>query len=525
MKKSLKSKILAFSIVGLLSFNMFQGIQICPATVGATQTIEELEVLKDENKKKIAELQDEILKAQEQYENISKDENAKLSYQNALNEKIELQNQNIEYVMTQIDQIDADIDENRLNIADLEAKIIIQNADIEESIELFKQRIRTSYMSGSANLAAVFTGSSDFYDMLAKMELVSRVAEHDDKLINTLKEQLEELERLNIALDDRQKQLDASLSDASTKKDELSSILSELENDYNITQSEIEKLNFSKEEIAQHIANRQAAIAEQEKEHDELLAEIAAVQEAMRQESIRVSLSESVSVSESISVSVEESKQVSISESVAESKRVSQSIEESKAESRRQEEESRKPVVTQAPPSTQAPVQTAAPVTAAPVTTAPPPVTTAPPSTSSGFAWPVPGFEGMLSSSYGYRDFDSSNHKGIDISGGGIAGAAIVAADSGVVVSTCNSCTHNYSKYSSCGCGGGYGNYVTIAHNDGTYSTLYGHCSSVIVTPGQSVTKGQTIAYVGTTGYSTGNHLHFEVHKNGVITDPMSYYK
>ena len=77
-------------------------------------------------------------------------------------------------------------------------------------------------------------------------------------------------------------------------------------------------------------------------------------------------------------------------------------------------------------------------------------------------------------------------------------------------------------KNYSCGCGGGYGNYVTIAHSDGTYSSLYAHCESICVSSGQYVTQGQTIGYVGTTGYSTGNHLHFEVHKNGNTVDPLS---
>ncbi|HOR22179.1 MAG TPA: M23 family metallopeptidase, partial [Ruminococcus sp.] len=113
-------------------------------------------------------------------------------------------------------------------------------------------------------------------------------------------------------------------------------------------------------------------------------------------------------------------------------------------------------------------------------------------------------------------------HGGIDISDGGIMGAAVTAAKDGTVVTMNNSCTHNYAKNESCQCGGGYGNYVVISH-DGTYSTLYGHLTSACVSVGDYVTAGQTIGYAGSTGWSTGAHLHFEVRVGGVQSDPLGY--
>jgi murein DD-endopeptidase MepM/ murein hydrolase activator NlpD len=70
----------------------------------------------------------------------------------------------------------------------------------------------------------------------------------------------------------------------------------------------------------------------------------------------------------------------------------------------------------------------------------------------------------------------------------------------------------------------GYGFYVRTQHN-GTYSTLYGHCSVLNVKTGQTVKQGQKIAEVGSTGHSTGPHLHFEVIKNGVRVDALNYFK
>jgi|ERR1041385_8750593 hypothetical protein len=70
----------------------------------------------------------------------------------------------------------------------------------------------------------------------------------------------------------------------------------------------------------------------------------------------------------------------------------------------------------------------------------------------------------------------------------------------------------------------GYGNHVVIDHGFG-YETLYGHMVKFIVTPGQKVTRGQIIGYVGTTGLSTAPHCHYEVHKNGELMNPVNYYR
>jgi murein DD-endopeptidase MepM/ murein hydrolase activator NlpD len=97
-------------------------------------------------------------------------------------------------------------------------------------------------------------------------------------------------------------------------------------------------------------------------------------------------------------------------------------------------------------------------------------------------------------------------HEGIDIGVG--YGTPIHAAAGGVVIY--------------CGWEEGYGNMTLINHGGGL-STLYGHQSSIIVSAGQSVAQGQVIGYVGSTGKSTGCHLHFEVRVNGNPVDPLGY--
>lgn len=132
--------------------------------------------------------------------------------------------------------------------------------------------------------------------------------------------------------------------------------------------------------------------------------------------------------------------------------------------------------------------------------------------TGSGkFVWPCPAST-RITSKYGYRIHPvyktKKFHAGIDIGAG--YGSAIVAAESGTVI------TATY--------GSGYGKYVVVSHGSGI-TTLYAHCSSLLVNVGDKVTRGQTIAKVGSTGVSTGNHLHFEVRISGATTDPLTYVK
>lgn len=141
------------------------------------------------------------------------------------------------------------------------------------------------------------------------------------------------------------------------------------------------------------------------------------------------------------------------------------------------------------------------------------------------FLWPTPTIS-RISSPFGPRW--GRYHNGIDISNG-TYGAKVVAIADGVVTTYSNNCKHNYGKKPlyNC-CGNGYGNYITINHGtkDGnTYVAYYAHLGSITVSPGQTVKKGQIVGYVGSTGRSTGAHLHFGIAVNGAWKNPMSFYK
>ncbi len=124
------------------------------------------------------------------------------------------------------------------------------------------------------------------------------------------------------------------------------------------------------------------------------------------------------------------------------------------------------------------------------------------------YIWPMQGYRNVTSRWGGRR-----GHKGIDISGPGIYGAPIVAVADGVVIKANSS-----DKW-----GSGWGYHVMVDHGD-KYATQYAHCSSVVVSPGQNVKAGQVIGYVGSTGHSTGPHLHFETWKNGTRYNPADEF-
>lgn len=126
----------------------------------------------------------------------------------------------------------------------------------------------------------------------------------------------------------------------------------------------------------------------------------------------------------------------------------------------------------------------------------------------NGIYFSVAPVSGRISSRYGANEsIRDHTHKGLDIAASN--GTPIIAPSDGVVT---------YAQYNS----GGYGNLVKISHGNNV-ETYYGHCSKLYVKVGQTVKAGDTIAAVGSTGRSTGNHLHFEIRLNGNQVNPQSY--
>ena len=137
----------------------------------------------------------------------------------------------------------------------------------------------------------------------------------------------------------------------------------------------------------------------------------------------------------------------------------------------------------------------------------------------AGWTWPIPGCYTITGGFGEGRSYES--HGGTDIAAS--IGTPIYAANSGTVIDTSNDCSHSSAGVGACNHGGGYGNHVWIQHDNG-YQTIYGHMINTAVSTGEYVSKGQLIGYSGSTGWSTGPHLHFELRINGVRSNPMALF-
>lgn len=473
MKKlSILKKSLSFLTCSALSFALVTGYNNVPsgkksAAEASAKSLNEIQAERDANNEKIAELENQIAELQGNASN-------KKAYQETLTEQIELMRDNIALINTELEAISSDIEATETNISNLDNEIAAQEKEIDESVELFKERLFNMYVSGNDNLASIVIGSSSFYDIMSTIEMANRMAEYDEELINGILDDIDSLEKNKSELETERLTLEMKLESQEKRKEEKEASLSEYDEKMRSTQDEIDRIE-REEQIAQ------GKVADLEKINAEYDAEEKAIYDAIQK-------------------AAEEKKR---QEAAAEAERKRQ---EELANQQQQQQPATGGGNTSNDPDSSG------------TTVDPDPYV--PPQTSGGFIWPAPGFS-YISSPFGARW--GRNHNGIDIGDAGIHGGAAVASQGGTVIAVSSSCTHDYPKNNGgCGCGGNYGNYVLIQH-DGTYSTMYAHLASVNVSVGDYVSQGQVIGYIGCTGFSTGSHLHFEIRVNGYATDPMGY--
>ncbi len=330
---------------------------------------------------------------------------------------------------SQISDLEDEISLKERDIVDTEQLIAAQELEIKDNISIYEDQLRAMYISGNDSIASVLLGSSDFFDMLMRLEMIKRVADYNNELIDHLVEIKDSYESNKLALENMISDLETNILDVETKRTEVEALKSNWD-------SQLSDLN----DLYSQSETQIALLREQQESYEDSKDELDREAEEIEEEIQRII-----------------------------------------------REASRAEYIGDLEPGT--------------------------------FLWPVPGYY-QITSGYGSRW--GTTHRGIDISGSGIRGAEITAANSGVVITVNNSCTHDYGKNSSCGCGGGFGNYCIIDHGGG-YATLYGHAEEIIVEEGQYVTTGDVIGYVGSTGYSTGPHCHFEVRVDGERMDPESF--
>lgn len=460
-------KILTVVVCGILTLNLSLTYSENTEKSVHAKTIAELQQERADNEAAIAELEAELA----EYEADRAEEEA---YQETLSEQIQLMQNNIAIVDEELNRIKSDIYTAESNIEQLNKDIAQQEIDIANNTELFKERLRAMYVTGNDSLASAVIGSTDFYDMLSRVEMVNRIAEHDNELIETLKTQLETLDAQKSALESEKLTLEMKQSEQENKRAELNEQKEEYNAAFEKSQEYLDFLALEASGKEQDIAELEAANEAKLAEEEKILAEI------KRQEELRIQK--------------EKEEQERLEQERLEQERLEQ--ERLEAENNSSSDDYEDDYYEEDDDYSSDTSYD-----------------------SGGFIWPSPGGY-YVSSYFGYRW--GKNHNGIDIAGGGIRGTSAVASRSGTVILVSNSCSHDYPKDYTCGCGGGYGNYVVIDHGD-SYSTYYAHMSSVYVSVGEYVSQGQAVGSVGCTGHSTGNHLHFEIRSSGSPVDPMNY--
>ncbi len=504
-KLKFAKKILSFLVCAVLSTGF---VALYPSFTDNTgsnaeaKTIAEIQEQRKANTEKIAELENQI-------EGLQGNQAAEQQQQEYLSEQIGYIQENITYLNAELESLNNDIQTTEINIQSLDNDIVNQQAAVDENIELFKERLCAMYMTGNESAASVVLGSTSFYDMMSRVQMINRIAEHDDNLINEILTEIQSLEQSKKDLEAEKLNLQMKLEEQNKRKQEKDDELVLLNEKMQSSQYELDRLAMEQDMLELDKDTLEQQNKELENEEAVILAEIKRKQEEAqrlweenqrkkREEAERKAAEEALrrsTTTTTTTTTVTTTQTTAIPPTNAPQEEIPQT----------------EPPKTD-PPQTEPPkTEPVKPTTTTPVAT--------PTVSDSGFAWPAPGFS-YITSYFGYRW--GSTHKGIDIGDGNIMGGAAVASQAGLVVTVNNSCTHNYAKSSSCGCGGGYGNYVVISH-DGTYSTLYGHLTSAAVSVGDYVQQGDVIGYIGSTGFSTGAHLHFEVWKNGEKQNPTNY--
>ena len=309
----------------------------------------------------------------------------------------------VNLVKSQIASLTAQIDETSERLEEKQKELDQKKADIHETDELFKSKLKAMYIRRSGNMVATALAVDTFSEMLTAVNTLTNISQADTALLQKLNKEKQEIEAVEAEIEAELEALEQSKSLQQSKQQEYATLL--------------QKVNQQLSETEASEAAAQVAYENAKQKRDE------AAEELEREFAANGDLDSFV---------------------------------------------------------------------------------------GGTWRWPVPTNR-YVSSHYGYRNIFGYKefHTGIDIPAP--RNTNIIASNSGFVT------TATYSN-------SGYGNRVIIDHGGG-YKTLYAHCNSLNVKVGDFVALGDVIAFVGTTGLSTGNHLHFEIRKDGSTIDPYPYIK
>lgn len=464
-KKQRLKKILIWALVALMLFPTVVSLAFLIRADEISDLKSELEAAKEEQENR----QNLITEAKEQQEALALQlESTEKELEKLKDEKASifdqkyLMDQQIGILNEQIAVIDSTVAELEVSIAELDEELEELDARYDVVYNSFKNRLRVTYEDGTASYLSVILSSSSMSDLVMRIQMVSDILANDKKL-------MEEIDLLGETIEIKREAY-------ALESSEYEAMTASLKGDRDELQMKVD------ESIAlmAELANEETANAELLEEYQKLWQEAYENETKLESEFSQAELE--IEQNEAALSSAVQSREE------AESRYLAWSISDSIAKA-----------------------QT--------TTTAKPPSTTSKPSggssnvTPSGngtYIWPTPGYY-WVTSEFGGRYHPTTglwnDHSGIDI--GAAYGSKVVAVASGRVIES------GYSYW--------FGNCIRIDHGNGIVS-LYGHfMSPALYSVGEWVNQGATIGYVGSTGQSTGPHLHITIKKNGVNVDPLKY--
>ncbi|MBR3553819.1 MAG: peptidoglycan DD-metalloendopeptidase family protein [Clostridia bacterium] len=485
----MKRSIALFLSLTLLLLCAFSSFRTAPAQAATMQDLEDevdrLEQEIKENQKKLGDLADRKEAQQEYLQTLEAQIAAVEKKADALNQQIKAIDEEIAKYDNQLKQLKNEIAllDEEVKLAQTQIKQIKQN--IRDSREELSRKLKASYMTGNQSALKLLMGSDTLASFLTHLEMMKRMSENDRKVINGFRDQVRQLNLTKEQLNKKQEVLEEKhaavtatkqlsidkKNELNAKKMEYQATTDQLEKDYAAIATFIDKIDKTSAAYEDYIKQLEAERAQADRELDELI---------LAHMTTEMPTTTTVPTTAPPTTTTAPSTAADIGNG--------------------DPSDSTTGDVGNGDPSDTAPSTTEQPTSAAPYVS------------GESWAWPLGNYPCYISSGFGYRDASiggNAFHGGTDIAGSGIYGQPVYASRSGTVIGAIWGTT-------------GYGRYVVIDHGDG-FTTIYGHCSNLTVTEGQHVEKGYQIANVGSTGNSTGPHLHFEVRYNNVKQNPMNY--
>jgi len=420
--------------------------------------------------------------------------------------EMEVINAELDEVGKKVIELNQKIADNEALLEQTEEELATATADLQVYYEALKSRIQMMYENDRTTYLEVLLNASSLSDFFSRFEYISEMVQYDNNIMENLNACKEKIEVSKATIENTQKTLEADRAEQVEQQKNLELLLSKKQDQMDTLESNRLALQLQKEHQEEVQAELVAQIQDLQSQIDYANAELqrkieeeqrAAAEEAARIQREKEEAERKAAEEEAARKAAEESENNTGEESGETGETGEENSEDNGGESGGTENNEAYEV----PGTTGDDASWRANSLGF--------WDTWPGIGSAQLGWPTNSF--LATSLYGPRVHpitgEYKNHNGLDL-----------AADYGTPIYSCLSGTVITVGYD----GGGWGNYVVVDHGNG-FTTLYAHCSSIAVSEGDYVSGGQTIAYMGSTGMSTGSHLHLEVYLYGSLVNPEDY--